>query len=105
MRFCPWYPLAEADQHAPPERGLFQVRVANGLRDYPTGKSAMVHYQLVDDVRVAVARFAAAHPATGWLCRHAIELGPRDVVELDAFFERLLRDFRARFGAPPSVPA
>jgi hypothetical protein len=104
MRFCPWYPLAEGDQHAPPERGVFQVRVADGLLDYPTGKSAMVHYQLADDVRAAVARFAAEHPGTGWLCRHAIELAPRDVVELDAFCDRLLRDFRARFGAPPAVP-
>jgi hypothetical protein len=105
MRFCPWYPLSEAGRHAPPERGVLQVRVAEGLLRYPTGQSAMLHYELTDDVRAAAARFAAAHPERGWLARHTIEMTDEDAAGLDAFHARLLRDFRARFGAEPEVRA
>lgn len=105
MRFCPWYPLAEAGRHAPAERGVLQVRVAAGLLRYPTGQSAMLHYELADDLRAAAARFAAAHPAQDWLCRHTIELSDDDIAGLDVFHARLLRDFRARFGAEPEVRA
>lgn len=103
MRFCPWYPLADADRNAPAARGVFQVRVADGLLRYPTGQSAMIHYELADDVHAAAARFAAAHPGEPWLCRHTIEMTERDVAEIGVFHERLLRDFRARFGATPEV--
>ena len=105
MRFCPWYPLSEAGRHAPAGRGVLQVRVAAGLLRYPTGQSAMLHYELADDVGAAAARFAAAHPGTDWLARHTVEMTGDDVATLDAFHARLLRDFRARFGAEPEVRA
>ena len=103
MRFCPWYPLDEAGRHAPAERGVLQVRVPAGLCRYPTGQSAMIHYELADDVRAAAVRFAAGHPASGWLARHTIEMSDDDRAGLDAFHARLLRDFRARFGTEPEV--
>jgi hypothetical protein len=97
MRFCPWYPLADAAEHAPSSRGVLQIRVADGLLDYPTGKSAMLHYELTDDVRAA----ALGYPVKpGLLCRHTVELSETE--DLGAFHERLLRDFRARFGALPA---
>lgn len=100
MRFCPWYPLTDAAAHAPSGRGVLQIRVAEGLLDYPTGKSAMVHYELADDVRAA----ALSYPARpGLLCRHLVELDHAD--DLEAIHARLLRDFRARFGADPQVTA
>jgi hypothetical protein len=105
MRFCPWYPLADAGRHAPAERGVLQVRVAAGLLRYPTGQSAMLHYELAGDVRAAAARFAALHPGRDWVCRHTVEMTADDVAGLDTFHARLLRDFRTRFGAEPEVPA
>jgi hypothetical protein len=102
MRFCAWYPLAETDRHAPGRPGVFQVRVADGLRRYPHGMSAMVHYELAADVRAAAGQFAAAHPGRDWWCRHTVEMTDTDVASIDAFHDRLLRDFRARFGAEPS---
>jgi hypothetical protein len=98
MRFCAWYQLDEAADHAPAARGVLQVRVPQ-LLDYPTGKSAMVHYQLADDVRAAAIAYAAAHAGRGWLCRHTIEVGERD--DVAAHHARLVRDFTARFGAAP----
>jgi hypothetical protein len=84
---------------------VFQVRVAEGLVDYPRGKSAMIHYAAALDVRAAAADFAAAHPGAPWWCRHTIEpaaLAPDDAAALAA---RLLGDFTARFGTSPTIPA
>jgi len=104
MRFCPWYALEDASDHAPATRGVFQVRVPAGLLAYPTGQSAMVHYELADDVRAAAAAFAARHADHEWLCRHTIEMTAADEAQLDAFYARLLGDFRVRFGAAPRLP-
>ena len=104
MKFGRWYPLADAARLAPVGPGVFQVRVADGLVDYPRGKSAMVHYQGAEDVRAAAAAFAARHPGSPWWCRHIIEpeaLGPAAAAELA---ERLLREFATRFGHPPAPP-
>ena len=105
MKFGSWYPLAEAAQLAPAAPGVFQVRVAEGLVEYPRGKSAMIHYGFAEDVRAAAAAFAAAHPGVAWWCRHTIEpeaLAPEDAQALAA---KLLRDFTVRFGTPPSLPS
>jgi hypothetical protein len=97
VRFCPWYPLDEAGAHAPAGPGVFQVRLPAGLLDYPTGKSAMVHYELAEDVRAAATQYAEAHAQRGWLCRHTVEIDG----DLAVLHARLVRDFRARFGAAP----
>jgi hypothetical protein len=104
MRFGPWYPLVEADRHAPATGGVFQVRIPDGLLDYPSGKSAMVHYEAAADLRAAIAAFRAAHPGATWLCRHTIEMTAADVAAAPDFHARLLRDFTARFGAGPRLP-
>lgn len=104
VKFGRWYPLADAARLAPRSPGVFQIRVADGLVDYPRGKSAMVHYQAAEDVGAAAAAFAAAHPAAAWWCRHTIEpeaLAPADAVALAA---RLTREFAVRFGREPSPP-
>jgi hypothetical protein len=103
MLFGPWYPLEDGARHAPPGPGVFQVR-APALLDYPRGKTAMVHYALVADVRDAVDTYSAGHGGRGWLCRHTVEMSPADVDDLAAFFARLVRDFRARFGCEPTEP-
>jgi hypothetical protein len=95
MQFCPWYPLDGGEAHAPAGRGVFQVR-APALCDYPRGKTAMVHYELADDVRAAVARYASDHAGRGWLCRHA------DDPAIDTIYARLVREFSARFGCEPT---
>ena len=102
MRFCPWYPLAEAGSHAPAAEGVLQVRLADGLLDYPTGKSAMVHYAHASDVRAAACALAAAHPQ-GYVCRH-LEEAPAGV-DLAAFHAKVREEFVRRFGSPPAFPS
>jgi hypothetical protein len=102
MQFGPWYPLDGGAAHAPIGRGVFQVR-APALLDYPTGKTAMVHYELASDVKSSVAAYAAAHAGRGWLCRHLEEIEEAGAPDrIDALYARLLRDFRARFGCEPT---
>jgi hypothetical protein len=107
MRFCPWYPLALADRHAPTTAGMFQVRISDGLIDYPSGKSAMVHYQLAAELRPAIAAFRAElgrrDAGHDWLCRHTVE-GPADPIAAAELHARLVRDFTARFGSAPRLP-
>lgn len=45
-QFSSWYPLTESGvrEHAPEEAAALQVRRAEGLVDYPEGRSAMLFY-------------------------------------------------------------
>ena len=99
MRFGPWYPLADARDHAPQAEGVWQLRLASGLVDYPRGKSAMVHYAHATDVRADATAWAAAHGRDGLVCRHLIEID--GATDLMAFYVKLAGDFLRRFGAPP----
>lgn len=84
--------------------GIFQVRIARGLIDYPRGKSAMIHYGWARDLRAAVRDFAAAHPGVDWLCRHAVELSARErELGLEGAFALLVDGFAQRFGTPPRL--
>lgn len=105
MRFGSWYPLSDAAQIAPAAPGVFQVRVAEGLVDYPRGKSAMIHYEAALDVRAAATRFAAAHPGAPWWCRHTIEPEALAPADAEALAAKLLREFTVRFGTAPAIPS
>jgi hypothetical protein len=101
VRFGPWYPLTAADAEAPAAEGVLQLRLAEGLVDYPRGKSAMVWYAHAPDVRAAAREQAAARGAAAgalW-CRHLIEIP--DATDLGAFCAKLRAEFVRRFGAPP----
>jgi hypothetical protein len=80
---------------------VLQLRVAEGLLDYPTGKSAMVHYEYATDVRAAATALAVQHPGRSLLCRH-LEIGPGEAVDLEAFHAKVRDEFVRRFGSPPS---
>ncbi|CAN5457395.1 hypothetical protein BH11MYX1_BH11MYX1_40150 [soil metagenome] len=101
MRFCPWYPLSEAATRVPAGESVLQLRVAEGLIDYPRGKSAMVHYaHTLDAVTVAVALAWTYRDLDLW-CRHLELEGDRDV-DLSAFHGKLLHESVRRFGRAPS---
>lgn len=105
MTFGRWYALAEAAAHAPGQPGIFQIRVAKGLLDYPRGKSAMLYYGWADDLGARVTAFAHSHPGADWLCRHTIEMTKHEADNLHQTFEQLVSQFERRFGTPPAPPA
>jgi len=99
VRFGPWYPLADAGVHAPVAEGVLQLRLANGLVDYPRGKSAMVWYGHDLDTRAAALALAMAHAGKDLVCRHLIEI--EDATDLAAFCAKLMAEFVRRFGTHP----
>ena len=105
MRFGRWHRLDQAAAEAPSGPGVFQVKLARGLVDYPTGKSAMVRYGAARDLRSAVADLARAHAGQDWMCRFSEEMSVREAADPDAIVAELLAAFRRRFGAAPGHPA
>ena len=99
VRFGPWYPLADAGDHAPTAEGIIQVRLVTGLVDYPRGKSAMVWYEHAPNTCAAALALAKAHAGQDLVCRHLIEI--EDATDLAAFCAKLLTEFARRFGALP----
>lgn len=103
MGFGRWYPLDQAAAHAPAGPGVVQVRLAEGLVSYPTGRSAMVHYAAADDLRRAAGELARAHAGRPWLCRFADPEPPGGKTPA-ALLADLLTSFERRFGATPGFP-
>lgn len=99
VRFGPWYPLAEARDLTPAAEGVIQLRVAEGLLEYPRGKSAMVHYAHAGDARAAARAWATVHGSDGIWCRHLIETD--GATDLAGFCAKLRDEFVRRFGSPP----
>ena len=103
MQFCPWYPLADAAELAPAGANVLQLRLADGLVDYPDGKSAMVHYELASDARATAAALALRFAGRDLLCRH-LEISQGDAVDVAAFHAKVHGEFVRRFGEPPRLP-
>jgi hypothetical protein len=101
VRFGEWYSLSSAGDLAPAGAGVFQVRLAHGLIDYPRGKSAMVWYEHAEDVRAAVTAFAARQTGRDLVCRHLIEVS--EGVDLAEFCAKLRGEFVRRFGRAPEL--
>ncbi|HEX4452482.1 MAG TPA: hypothetical protein VH143_16510 [Kofleriaceae bacterium] len=101
MQFCPWYSLRDAAAHAPAGEGVLQLRLARGLIDYPTGKSAMVRYEHVTDVRARAIELARDLAARDLLCRHLEADADTDLAQ---FHAKVRGEFIRRFGAPPALP-
>lgn len=105
MAFGRWHPLDEAAEHAPAGPGVYQVRLAEGLISYPTGRSAMVHYGAASDVKAALEELARAHAGREWLCRFVDQgSAPGSAAAADVMLAELVAAFRRRFGAPPGFP-
>jgi hypothetical protein len=102
VRFCPWYPLREAERRTPAAANVLQLRIASGLLTYPQGKSAMVHYQHASDARAAATALAARWADRELWCRHLIEIEDASADQLAAYCAKLTADFDRRFGAAPT---
>jgi hypothetical protein len=102
VKFGVWHPFGEASSAAPDLPGLLQAR-AEAPVPYPRGKSAMVLYagcradetllRYLRGAGVEALRCASAHGAR-W-----VRFGETATPERE--LERLTRQFRDRFGAPP----
>ncbi len=101
MKFGEWYPLSTAGDRAPAGEGVLQLRLANGLLDYPRGKSAMVWYEHTLDAKTAARALGERFADSDLVCRHLIEVEAG--VDLAAFCAKLREDFERRFGMVPHL--
>lgn len=108
MQFGAWISLDAAVAlklgAVPPSPGVFQLRIEQGLLDYPRGKSAMVAYGAGPDVRRALSDFlrsdggSRARALGRLLLRWAVPDPGKDPL---AALERLHQRFNEQFGSLP----
>lgn len=104
LGFSSWYELTEdgLEANAPEGKAAVQVRRADGLVDYPSGKSAMVWYGLVDDVAgVLREQFADELQEPGACGYGALEFRYYTGDESRQWIEKVSKRFVQRFGSPP----
>jgi hypothetical protein len=107
LQFSPWHPLTRAGikEHAPTRPAAVQIRRADGLVDYPSGRSsAMVcYFYASDDARQSIEElFDDELDQPGVRCQgplwfRYIEGGERVLDHL----KKLLHKFHTHFGAMP----
>jgi hypothetical protein len=96
--FVHWYALRDAGEHAPAGPGVFQIKIPKGLRSYPRGQSAMVHYASAQNLRQAIVRLARDHDELDFLCRHQSSEDPAVLLHF------VQTQFERRFGTAPNWP-
>lgn len=103
--FSGWYPLEETiiDEILDPAPGAVQVRVAEGLVDYPLGKSAMVYFFFAaTDARNALREiFEDELKHSGARGRGPLWFRYLQGTDAQARLEARWTEFVSRFGSPP----
>ena len=56
MEFTDWVTFQDMD-NVPEAQGVFQIRILEGLLDYPTGKSTMFYYGYAENLNLNIAEF------------------------------------------------
>lgn len=99
--FSHWLPLTSATpEEVPDAPGMIQVKLADGLVGYPSGRSAMVLYRAGPSCRDVASALCGELP---WSTR-GLSLRYRLTDAPEALLARLHGRFVERFGASPSLP-
>jgi hypothetical protein len=101
MRFSDWKSFDVISANAPVEGGLFQIRVREGLLNYPHGKSAMFYYGFAHNLQQGLIKFQADILPILELNAQALFIRWMPVPDFDARFQVLLNSFVSSFGALP----
>ena len=104
-QFSSWHPLSESglEEYAPSQPAAVQVRLADGLVDYPDGHSAMVGYLVASEsVRDALARlFDDEIESPGARGLGPLEFRTYSGAGARRWMARLMFKFEDTFGAMP----
>ncbi|HEX9794326.1 MAG TPA: hypothetical protein VGC54_10120 [Planctomycetota bacterium] len=103
--FGEWFELAAAATSAPAAAGVFQVRLQQGLADYPDGRSAMLYYGRAADLSAGIAAFRARVVPTLEQDETALWVRWLAVDAPDLRLRQLFARFEARFGSLPFANA
>ena len=104
-QFSSWYPLTEEGvrRHAPTSEAALQIKVADGLVDYDSGKSAMICYFYAGDRadRALEDRFSDELEAPGVRGHGELRFRFLEGDDLKETLADLLFKFVKNFGEPP----
>jgi hypothetical protein len=101
MRFSEWKPLEAIGATAPSESGLFQIKIRDGLLDYPNGKSAMFYYGYANKLSSGLLKFLHEILPRLEVNPEALVIRWTPALDTEARFQKLLNSFVNNFGALP----
>jgi len=101
-RFGDWTELPVAEERAPAEPGVFQVRAKAGLLRYPRGRSAMLFYGAAQDLRAGIAAFRLQVVPRWEQPETALWIRWKPARDPDAALRAYLDLFQRRFGTLPA---
>ena len=101
MRFSDWYNLKEIAVHLPSKPGLFQIRIVNGLLNYPSGKSAMFYYGFADNLKRDVPPFLQNRLPILEQSGDALLIRSMPAQDARSRFQKYLDKFLLQFGSLP----
>lgn len=101
MRFSEWKSLETISADAPHDAGLFQIKIREGLLNYPNGKSAMFYYGFAQNLNRGLLKFLSEILPLLEVNTDALFIRWMPASDSDARFQNLLNSFVANFGALP----
>ncbi len=101
MRFSEWKSLETISTMAPNDGGLFQIKVREGLLNYPTGKSAMFYYGFAINLNRGLLKFQNEILPLLEISTDALVIRWMSAADFETRFQSLLNSFVSNFGALP----
>ena len=101
MRFSEWKSLETISAAAPHDGGLFQIKIRDGLLNYPTGKSAMFYYGFATNLNCGLFKFRNEILPLLEISMDALVIRWMSAVDTETRFQSLLNSFVSNFGALP----
>jgi len=101
MRFSNWKSFDDITETAPVDSGLFQIRVREGLLNYPSGKSAMFYYGFAQNLQRGLLKFQQEILPLLEVNTDLLFIRWMAAPDIDTRFQSLVNAFVTNFGALP----
>ncbi|MFQ5604993.1 MAG: hypothetical protein ACE5HS_17125 [bacterium] len=101
MRYSDWTTLANTETEAPAQNGLFQIKVKDGLVNYPRGKSAMFYYGFAENLSQGLQNFRSRILPLLEVNESVLLIRWLATENTEAQFQNYLNSFFNNFGALP----
>lgn len=101
MRFSDWMSFEDAVETVTEQPGLFQVKIRDGLFNYPTGQSAMFYYGYADNLFQGIANFLEQILPALDVDEHDLFVRTMPTETAESKFKQHLNFFHSNFGSLP----
>ena len=101
MRYSDWIAFDQIEEGAPTEPGLFQVRIREGLINYPRGQSAMFYYGYAGNLERGLIKFRENILPLLEVNEEVLFVRWMPAEDTEACFQNYLNYFLTNFGSMP----